>query len=178
MNAWMHRLFGAGFGLLAAFGTAQAQPSAGAEARLKEKNIVLPPEAAPVANFVNAVRVGNLLFMAGNTGGPLWAGKGKVGRDLTVEQGYQAARDTGLIMLSKVRGALGSLDRVKRVVKVLGMVNAADGFGETPQVINGFSDLMVEVFGESIGKHARSAVGIAALPGNSPVEVEMILEVE
>ena len=99
-----------------------------------------------------------------------------MGRDLTVEQGYQAARDTGLIMLSKVRGALGSLDRVKRVVKVLGMVNAADGFGETPQVINGFSDLMVEVFGESIGKHARSAVGIAALPGNSPVEVEMILE--
>ena len=81
-------------------------------------------------------------------------------------------------MLSKVRGALGSLDRVKRVVKVLGMVNAADGFGETPQVINGFSDLIVEVFGESIGKHARSAVGVAALPGNSPVEVEMILEVE
>ena len=101
-----------------------------------------------------------------------------MGRNLNVEQGYQAARDTGLIMLSKVRGALGSLDRVKRVVKVLGMVNAADGFGETPQVINGFSDLMVEVFGESIGKHARSAVGIAALPGNSPVEVEMILEVE
>jgi len=77
-----------------------------------------------------------------------------------------------------VRAALGSLDRVKRVVKVLGMVNAADGFGETPQVINGFSDLIVEVFGESIGKHARSAVGIAALPRNSPVEVEMILEVE
>jgi enamine deaminase RidA (YjgF/YER057c/UK114 family) len=178
MNAWMRRLFGAGFGLLAAFGAAQAQPSTGAEARLKEKNITLPPEAAPVANFVNAVRVGNLLFMAGNTGGPQWAGKGKVGRDLTVEQGYQAARDTGLIMLSKVRAALGSLDRVKRVVKVLGMVNAADGFGETPQVINGFSDLIVEVFGEPIGKHARSAVGIAALPGNSPVEVEMILEVE
>jgi enamine deaminase RidA (YjgF/YER057c/UK114 family) len=101
-----------------------------------------------------------------------------VGRDLNVEQGYQAARDTGLIMLSKVRAALGNLDRVKRVVKVLGMVNAAEGFGETPQVINGFSDLIVEVFGESIGKHARSAVGIAALPGNSPVEVEMILEVE
>ena len=138
----------------------------------------MPPEAAPVANFVNAVRVRNLLFMAGNTGGPQWAGRGKVGRDLNVEQGYQAARDTGLIMLSKVRGALGSLDRVKRVVKVLGMVNAADGFGETPQVINGFSDLIVEVFGESIGKHARSAVGIAALPGNSPVEVEMVLEVE
>ena len=178
MNALLRRFFGAGVGLAVAFGTAQAQPVSGAEARLKEKNITLPPESAPVANFVNAVRVGNLLFMAGNTGGPLWAGKGKVGRDLTVEQGYQAARDTGLIMLSKVRAALGSLDRVKRVVKVLGMVNAADGFGETPQVINGFSDLMVEVFGESIGKHARSAAGIAALPGNSPVEVEMILEVE
>jgi enamine deaminase RidA (YjgF/YER057c/UK114 family) len=83
-----------------------------------------------------------------------------------------------VIMLSKVRAALGSLDRVKRVVKVLGMVNSADGFGDQPKVINGFSDLIVEVFGESIGKHARSAVGMAGLPGNSPVEVEMILEVE
>jgi enamine deaminase RidA (YjgF/YER057c/UK114 family) len=178
MNALMRKFFGAGLGLAVAFGIAQAQTQTGAEARLKEKNILLPPEPPPVANFVNSVQVGNLLFMAGNTGGPQWAGKGKVGKDLTAEQGYQAARATGLIMLSKVRAALGTLDRVKRVVKVLGMVNAADGFGETPQVINGFSDLMVEVFGDSIGKHARSAVGIAALPGNSPVEVEMILEVE
>jgi enamine deaminase RidA (YjgF/YER057c/UK114 family) len=150
----------------------------GAEARLKEKNITLPPESEPAANYVNWVRVGNLLFMAGNTPGAQWTPKGKVGRDLTVEQSYQAARQAGVIMLSKVRAAVGSLDRVKRLVKVLGMVNSADGFGDQPKVINGFSDLMVEVFGESIGKHARSAVGMAGLPGNAPVEVEMILEVE
>jgi enamine deaminase RidA (YjgF/YER057c/UK114 family) len=155
-----------------------AQDVQGAEARLKQKNITLPPVAVPIANYVNAVRVGNLLFLAGNTSGPLWQPNGKVGKDLTVEQGYAAARQAGLIMLSKVRGALGSLDRVKRVVKVLGMVNSAEGFGDQPAVINGFSDLMVEVFGESVGKHARSAVGMAGLPGNAPVEVEMIVEVE
>ena len=116
--------------------------------------------------------------MAGNTSGAEWTLKGKVGRDLSVEQGYQAARQAGVIMLSKIRAALGSLDRVKRVVKVLGMVNSADGFGDQPKVVNGFSDLMVEVFGEKIGKHARSAVGMAGLPGNAPGEVEMILEVE
>jgi enamine deaminase RidA (YjgF/YER057c/UK114 family) len=138
----------------------------------------LPPVPPPVANYVNAVRVGNWLFMAGNTSGPEWTLRGKMGRDLTVEQGYQAARQAGLIMLAKIRAELGDLDRVKRLVKVLGMVNAADGFADTPKVINGFSDLMVEVFGETIGKHARSAVGMAALPSNMPVEVEMILEVE
>jgi enamine deaminase RidA (YjgF/YER057c/UK114 family) len=118
-----------------------------------------------------------LLFLAGNTSGPRWQPNGKVG-NLTVEQGYAAARQAGLIMLAKVRGALGSLDRVKRIVKVLGMVNSAEGFGDQPAVINGFSDLMVEVFGESVGKHARSAVGMGGLPGNAPVEVEMIIEVE
>jgi enamine deaminase RidA (YjgF/YER057c/UK114 family) len=138
----------------------------------------LPPEPKPVANYVNSVRVGNLLFMAGNATPPDWKYKGKVGRDLTVQQGYDTAREVGLIMLAKVKAALGSLDRVKRIVKVLGMVNSADGFGEQPRVINGFSDLMVDVFGEAIGKHARSAVGVAALPGNSPVEVEMVVEVE
>jgi enamine deaminase RidA (YjgF/YER057c/UK114 family) len=157
---------------------ALAQSPAGAEARLKEKSLVLPSEPEPVANYVNAVRVGNLLFMAGNTPGAQWTPKGRVGKELTVEQGYQAARQAGLIMLSKVRAALGSLDRVKRVVKVLGMVSSAEGFGEQPKVVNGFSDLMVEVFGEQAGKHARSAVGMAALPGNAPVEVEMILEIE
>ena len=177
MKILISLLVGAAVALTAACSGALAQ-SSGAEARLLEKNIVLPPEPAPVANYVNAVRVGNLLFMSGNTPGPDWTPKGKVGKDLSVEQGYQAARRVGLIMLAKVRGALGSLDRVKRVVKVLGMVNAAEGFGDTPKVVNGFSDLMVEVFGESVGKHARSAVGMAALPGNSPVEVEMILEVE
>jgi enamine deaminase RidA (YjgF/YER057c/UK114 family) len=178
MTMMIRRFFGASLGLLAALGIAQAQSPSGAEARLKEKNITLPPEPPPVANFVNSVQVGNLLFLSGNTGGAQWAGKGKVGRELTVQQGYQAARDTGLVMLSKIRAALGSLDRVKRVVKVLGMVNAADGFGETPQVMNGFSDLIVEVFGETVGKHARSAVGMAALPANQPVEVEMVVEVE
>ena len=92
--------------------------------------------------------------------------------------GYGTARQVGLIMLAKVQAALGSLDRVKRVVKVLGMVNSPEGFGDQPRVVNGFSDLMVEVFGEQIGKHARSAVGMEALPSNSAVEVEMIVEVE
>ncbi len=104
--------------------------------------------------------------------------QGKLGRELTTAQGYRAARQAGMIMLTKIRTALGSLDRVKRIVKVLGMVNSADGFGEQPQVVNGFSDLMVEVFGPDIGKHARSAVGMAGLPGNLPVEVEMVLEFE
>jgi len=153
---------------------ALAQSTATAEARLKELNITLPSVPPPVAT----VRVGNLLFLAGNTAAPDWKLKGKVGKDLTVQEGYDTARQVGLIMLAKVRAALGSLDRVKRVVKVLGMVNSADGFGDQPRVINGFSDLMVEVFGEAIGKHARSAVGMAGLPFNNAVEVEMVVEVE
>lgn len=148
------------------------------EARLKEKNIALPAESPPIGNYVNTVQVGNLLFVSGTTSGPQWNPKGKVGKDLTVEQGYDAARQAGLITLARVRAALGSLDRVKRVVKVLGMVNSADGFGVQPKVVNGFSDLLVEVFGDAIGRHARSAVGMAGLPGNAPVEVEIILEVE
>src|ERR1700758_518629 len=157
---------------------AVAQSSPSAEVKLKELNITLPPVPAPVANYVDSVRVGNLLFLAGNTAPPDWKYKGKLGRDLTIEQGYDTAREVGLIMLAKVRAALGSLDHVKRVVKVLGMVNSAEGFGDQPKVINGFSDLMVEVFGEAIGKHARSAVGMAGLPFNIPVEIEMIVEVE
>ena len=152
----------------------------GAEARLKEKNIVLPAPATPLANYVGAVRAGSLLFVSGH--GPIRDGKttarGKLGKDLTVEQGYQVAREVGLNLLSTVRTTLGSLDKVKRVVKVLGMVNSAEGFGDQPKVVNGFSDLMVEVFGEAIGKHARSAVGMAGLPMNIPVEIEMVLEVE
>jgi enamine deaminase RidA (YjgF/YER057c/UK114 family) len=154
-----------------------AQSSPSAETRLKELNISLPPVPPPVANYVDAVRVGNLLFLAGNTPAADWKYKGKVGKDLTVQEGYDTARQVGLIMLAKVRAALGSLDRVKRVVKVLGMVNSAEGFGDQPKVVNGFSDLMVEVFGEAIGKHARSAVGMAGLPFNHAVEVEMIVEV-
>ena len=152
-----------------------------AESRLNEKNITLPTPNTPVANYVGAVRAGNLLFVSGH--GPLRtdgkpAVRGKVGRELSVEQGYQVAREVGLNLLATTRASLGSLDKVKRVVKVLGMVNSADGFGDQPKVINGFSDLMVEVFGEAIGKHARSAVGMAELPMGIPVEIEMVLEVE
>ena len=161
---------------VAASACALAQSTPSAEARLKELNITLPVVPPPVANYVDAVRVGNLLFLAGNTAAPDWKYKGKVGKDLTVQEGYDTARQVGLIMLAKVRAALGSLDRVKRIVKVLGMVNSADGFGDQPKVVNGFSDLMVDVFGEAIGKHARSAVGMAGLPFNNAVEVEMIVE--
>jgi enamine deaminase RidA (YjgF/YER057c/UK114 family) len=150
----------------------------GAEARLKELGITLPSVPTPVANYVRAVRVDNLLFLAGH--GPQKDGKmasiGKVGRDLTVEEGAESARLVGLNLLASTREALGSLDRVKRIVKVLGMVNSADGFGDQPKVINGFSDLMVEVFGEA-GRHARSAVGMAELPFGISVEIEMIVEV-
>ena len=163
---------------LVASGNALAQSATSAEARLKEMNITLPSVPAPVANYANSVQVGKLLFLAGNTAGADWKFKGKVGKDITVQEGYETARQVGIVMLAKVQAALGSLDRVKRVVKVLGMVNSPEGFGDQPRVVNGFSDLMVEVFGEAIGKHARSAVGMAALPGNAAVEVEMIVEVE
>ena len=178
MRAAMSKFICAILTLIAASSVASAQSATSAEARLKELNFTLPPVAVPAANFVNFVQTGNLLFLAGNTPGAQWPLKGKVGKDLTVEQGYQSARQCGIIMLAKVRAALGSLDRVKRIVKVLGMVNSADGFSDQPRVVNGFSDLMVEVFGEAIGKHARSAVGMAGLPGNAAVEVEMIVEVE
>src|SRR5204862_7908425 len=150
-----------------------------AEARLKESNIMFPQPATPLANYVGAVRVGNLMFVSGH--GPLRtdgkpSARGKVGRELTVEQGYQVAREVGLSLLATIRASVGSLDRVKRVVKVLGMVNSADGFGDQPRVINGFSDLMVEVFGEAIGRHARSAVGMAELPMGIPVEISVAVE--
>jgi enamine deaminase RidA (YjgF/YER057c/UK114 family) len=164
--------------LVAISGQAFAQGATTPEARLKEKNITLPVVPPPVANYVDSVQVGKLLFLSGNTADAQWKFKGKVGKDMTVEEGYQTARQVGLIMLAKVQAALGSLDRVKRVVKVLGMVNSPEGFGDQPKVINGFSDLMVEVFGEATGKHARSAVGMAGLPFNNAVEVEMIVEIE
>jgi enamine deaminase RidA (YjgF/YER057c/UK114 family) len=152
----------------------------GAEANLKARNITLPTPPAPMANYVTAVRVGNLLFLAGH--GPVRGAdgkmaRGKVGKDLTVEQGYQVAREVGLNLLATTKANLGSLDRVRRVVKVLGMVNCPEDFGDQPKVINGFSDLMVEVFGDA-GKHARSAVGMGSLPVQIPVEIEMILEVD
>jgi enamine deaminase RidA (YjgF/YER057c/UK114 family) len=176
MKALMNFCIFAMVTLAASSGCALAQVATSAEARLKELNIPLPPVPPPVANYVDSVRVGNLLFLAGNTRD--WKYKGKVGKDLTVQEGYDTARQVGLIMLAKVRAAVGSLDHVKRVVKVLGMVNSADDFGDQPKVINGFSDLMVDVFGETVGKHARSAVGMAGLPFNNAVEVEMIVEVD
>ncbi|MDP2627114.1 MAG: RidA family protein [Candidatus Rokubacteria bacterium] len=152
----------------------------GAEARIKDLGITLPQPAKPVGNYIPGVRVGNLLYLSGH--GPVRVdgqptARGKVGRDLSTEEAYKVAREVGINLLGSARVILGSLDKVKRIVKVLGMVNSADGFGEQPKVINGFSDLMVEVFGEN-GRHARSAVGMAELPMGIPVEIEMILEVE
>ena len=151
-----------------------------AEARIKELNLTLPQPPKPLGTYVPGVRVGNLLFLSGH--GPVRvdgvpAVRGKVGRDVSLEDGYKAAREVGINLLGTARTLLGSLDKVKRVVKVLGMVNSAEGFGDQPKVINGFSDLMVEVFGEN-GRHARSAVGMAGLPMGIPVEIEMILEVD
>ncbi|MGF1559386.1 MAG: RidA family protein [Flavobacteriaceae bacterium] len=148
------------------------------EANLQKLGIVLNTPSAPVANYVNAVRVGNLIFLAGK--GPLKADgeniTGKLGADLTIEQGYEAARVTGINQLAVLKGELGNLNKVKRVVKVKGMVNAVNDFTDHPKVINGYSDLMVAVFGEK-GKHARAAVGMGSLPSNIAVEVEMIVEV-
>jgi enamine deaminase RidA (YjgF/YER057c/UK114 family) len=154
-------------------------PATSAEKRLKELGIELAPVTPPVANYVNAVRSGNLLFLAGK--GPSTVDgmkpQGKVGREFTVEQGYKFARSTGLALLAVMRAELGSLDKVKRVVKVLGMVNGVPDFSQQPQVINGCSDLFVEVFGDK-GRHARSAVGMGSLPNGIPVEIEAIVEVE
>ena len=152
-----------------------------AEQRLRELGIELPPPAEPMANYVRAKRVGSLLFVAGH--GPARGGDGqrmtgKVGGNLTLEQGYEAARLTGLNLLASVKAELGSLDRVKQIVKVLGMVNCAPGFDQTPRVINGCSDLFIEIFGTPAGQHARAAVGMAELPQTIPVEIEMIVEVE
>ncbi len=150
-----------------------------AESRLKEKGIVLTAPGNPLGNYVNAVRVGNLLYLAGK--GPQKADNsfitGKIGKDLTIEQGYEAARLTAISHLAVLKSELGSLNKVKRIVKVLGMVNCTDDFKDQPKVINGYSDLMVEIFGEK-GKHARAAVGMASLPSGMAVEVEAIVEVE
>jgi enamine deaminase RidA (YjgF/YER057c/UK114 family) len=150
-----------------------------AEQKLKEKGIVLTAPAQPIANYVNVVRTGNLLFLAGK--GPTKADgtniTGKVGKDLTIEEGYAAARLVGINHLAVLKAELGSLNKVKRIVKVLGMVNCEGNFTDHPKVINGYSDLMVEIFGDK-GKHARSAVGMGSLPSNIAVEAEVIVEVE
>jgi enamine deaminase RidA (YjgF/YER057c/UK114 family) len=138
--------------------------------------IVLPAVPPPVANFVPAVQTGNLLFLSGQ--GPVLPGGvrhiGKVGADVSVEKAYQHARLTTVNLLAVMHEALGSLQRVTRIVKVLGMVNATPDFTEHPRVINGCSDLLVAVFGESIGRHARSAVGMGSLPAQITVEIELI----
>ena len=148
------------------------------EERIKELGINLPIPGAPVANYVNSVRTGNLVFMAGK--GPKNADgdyvTGKVGVDLTIEEGYAAARLTAIQQIAALKAELGDLNKVVRIVKVLGMVNAEPGFTQQPEVINGFSDLIVEVFGAR-GKHARAAVGMASLPRNIACEIELIVEV-
>jgi enamine deaminase RidA (YjgF/YER057c/UK114 family) len=149
------------------------------ENKLKALGIILPEVKAPVANYVNAVRVGNLLYLSGK-GPSLPDGKyivGKLGKDITIEQAYEAARLTAIMQIAVLKKELGDLSKVKRIVKVLGMVNCTDTFIDQPKVVNGFSDLMVAVFGEK-GKHARSAVGMSSLPFGMVVEVELIVEVE
>jgi enamine deaminase RidA (YjgF/YER057c/UK114 family) len=138
------------------------------------------PRRSAVGNFVPAVRTGNLVYTAGTgpglpEGGFLYVGK--LGDDVSIEQGYECARLTMLNLLSNLKGEIGDLDKVKRVVKLLCMVNATPDFTETPRVANGASDLLVELFGER-GQHARSAVGMGTLPGAMPIEIEMIVEVE
>ncbi len=159
--------------------TASVAQTVDFDKKLKELGIELYTPSKPMGNYVKAVRTGNLLYLAGH--GPTKADgsniTGKVGKDLTTEQGYDAAKQVGVAMLSTLKAELGDLNKVKRVVKVLGMVNCTENFVDQPKVMNGFSDLMVAVFGDK-GKHARSAVGMYALPSNIAVEVEIIVELE
>lgn len=159
--------------------TSQAVPADyNPESNVASLNILLRDQGTPVANYVHAVRTGNLIFLAGK--GPKQANGenivGKLGEDLTVEEGYAAAREVGINQLSVLKAELGNLNKVKRVVKVKGMVNAVPEFTDHSKVINGYSDLMVAVFGDA-GKHARAAVGMGSLPGNMALEVEMVVEV-
>ena len=148
------------------------------EARLEELNIILPSPPQPVANYVNGVRTGNLIFLAGK--GPKRSDgtelTGKLGVDITIEQGYEGARLTAINQLAVLKEMLGNLNKVKRIVKVLGLVNSDPSFTDQPKVVNGFSDLMVSVFGEK-GKHARAAIGVASLPRAQSVEIELVVEV-
>ena len=149
------------------------------EAKLEAMGLTLPKPLSPVANYVPGVRTGNLVFLSGV--GPLTQDrdrlKGKLGRDLTVEQGYEAARGCALNLLANLKGIIGDLDKVTQIVKVLGMINSDPEWVETPLVINGCSDLLVELYGDR-GRHGRAAVGMATLPFAIPVEIEMVVEVE
>ena len=155
--------------------SAQADP----EARLKELGITLPEVGRPMAKYVRAVRTGNLVFLAGHGPAQPWGktATGKLGKDLTVAEGREAARNVGINLLASLKAEIGSLSKVRRIVKVLGMVNSTPDFMEQPEVINGFSELMGEVFGER-GEHARSAVGMNSLPRNISVEIERVVEVD
>jgi len=148
------------------------------ESKLKELQITLPEPPQPVANYVNGVRTGNLIFLAGK--GPKRSDgtemTGKLGVDITIEEGYEGARLTAINQLAVLKEMLGDLKKVKRIVKVLGLVNSDPSFVDQPKVINGFSDLMVEVFGDR-GRHARAAIGVASLPRAQAVEIEMVVEV-
>ena len=150
-----------------------------AESRLKELGLELPPAPKPAGVYQPVVLVGNMCYVSGH--GPLKPDgtmiTGRVGADLDQQAGYQAARQTGLAVLASLRAKLGSLDRIRRVVKTLGMVNASPDFQQHPAVINGFSELFAEVFGKEHGVGARSAVGMGSLPGNIAVEVEVIVEI-
>jgi enamine deaminase RidA (YjgF/YER057c/UK114 family) len=150
------------------------------EDKLNELKITLPAPVTPIANYVRAVRTGNLVFLSGH--GPSNPDgsniTGKLGADLTIEQGYAAARLTAINLLSSLKAEIGDLSKVKRIVKVNGMVNCTPDFKDQPKVINGCSDLLVAVFGEAKGKHARAAVGMMSLPLGIAVEVEMVVEVE
>jgi enamine deaminase RidA (YjgF/YER057c/UK114 family) len=150
------------------------------ETRIQELHLVLPKPPKPVAKYKTAVLAGNMLYVSGH--GPIKADgsmiEGRLGADMTTEQGKEAARVVGLAILSTVRNTLGTLDKVKRLIKTLGMVNSTAEFKQHPHVINGFSELMAEVFGEDAGVGARSAVGMGSLPGNIPVEIECVFEVQ
>jgi enamine deaminase RidA (YjgF/YER057c/UK114 family) len=150
----------------------------GVEAKLKALGLELPATPRPAANYVGAVQTGNLLFISGHV--PTKDGKltylGKVGKDLSIDEGYEAARLVALNCLASAKSVIGDLDRITRVVKILGMVNCTEAFEEHPKVINGASDLLVQLFGD-VGRHARSAVGMHSLPFGLAVEIEMILEV-
>ena len=149
------------------------------ESRLQELGITLPDSPAPLANYVPVVRTGNLIYLSGV--GPMAKSdgseyKGKLGDNISVDEGYDAARLTAVNLIARLKGYLGDLDRVTQVVKLLSMVNATPDFTEPPAVSNGCSDLMVEVFGDR-GRHARSAIGVATLPGGIPIEIELIAEI-
>ncbi|KAB2440144.1 RidA family protein [Bacillus luti] len=144
------------------------------EDKLSELGITLPAIRPAVGNYVSCVKVGNLLFTAGQGVDEY---HGKLGKDISIDEGYKAARKSMLNLLSVVRNELGDLNKVKRIVKILGFVNSTEDFINQPKVMNGASDLLVDIFGEK-GKHARSAVGMAQLPNNTTIEIEMVIEIE